>query len=125
MNQIKHVLAAAALCFGVVSAQAQGEPAQPTAKAPHNCLTSTTDKDWTTLGLSAEQSAKVKDLQSDWKAKQGTSAKDGKAATGESPLMDSYEAKVKDVLTAEQYDNWVKWCSTHAGKKAELKRMEK
>ena len=124
MNQIKHVLAAAALCFGTVGVQAQGETAQPMSKAPHNCLTSTTDKDWQTLSLDAAQSEKVKEIQSEWRAAQSTQVKDSKAAMDESPMMDSYEQKVKDVLTAEQYDNWVKWCSTHANK-TELKRMEK
>lgn len=124
MNQIKHVLAAAALCFGVVSAQAQDEAAQPVAKAPHNCLTSTTDKDWKALNLDAEQTAEVKDIQSEWRAEQSTQAKSSKDAMNKSPMMDSYEAKVKDVLTAEQYDKWVEWCSTHANK-VDLKRMEK
>lgn len=117
---MKIVITAAALCLGMFSAQAQSEKVQD-ASAPHNCLTSTTDKDWSSLGLSSEQSAKVKELQTEWRKAESSKSVNTKTATKTSPVMDSYEAKVKDVLTPEQYDNWVKWCSTHASKQMKHK----
>lgn len=111
---MKIVLTAAALCLGMMSAQAQ------TGKAPtgvvKDCLASTTDKDWGSLGLNSEQAAQVKQLQADWRKEESSKAAEAKAGTKESPIMDSYEAKVQSVLSPEQYQNWVKWCSTHASK---------
>lgn len=112
---MKIMLTAAALCLGIMSASAQSDKVQD-ATSPKNCLTSTTDKDWSSLGLSAEQSTKVKDLQGEWRKAESAKTVDAKTATKSSPMMDSYEAKVKEVLTPEQYENWVKWCSTHASK---------
>lgn len=112
---MKHALTAAALCFGLLGAQAQNTKGQDV-QSPKNCLTSTTDKDWTSLGLDAEQSAQVKEIQAEWRANESASARDAKTGTRTAPVMDSYEAKVKEVLSAEQYDKWVKWCSTHADK---------
>jgi len=112
---MKYALTAAALCFGLLGAQAQNVKGQDV-QSPKNCLTSTTDKDWTSLGLNAEQSTKVKELQSEWRANESAKTVNAKTDARSAPVMDSYEAKVKEVLTPEQYDNWVKWCSTHAHK---------
>ena len=117
---MKIMLTAAALCLGMMSAQAQSDKVQD-ATSPRNCLTSTTDKDWSSLGLSTEQSAQVKDLQDEWRKAESAKSVDAKTGTKTSPMMDSYEAKVKEVLTPEQYENWVKWCSTHATKEVKHK----
>lgn len=117
---MKYALTAAALCFGLLGAQAQNTKGQDV-QSPKNCLTSTTDKDWTTLGLNAEQSAKVKELQAEWRANESAKTVNAKTDARSAPVMDSYEAKVKDVLTPEQYESWVKWCSTHANKAVKQK----
>lgn len=117
---MKIMLTAAALCLGMMSANAQSEKMQDVT-SPKNCLTSTTDKDWASLGLSTEQSAKVMDLQGEWRKAESAKSVDAKTGTNTSPMMDSYEAKVKEVLTPEQYENWVKWCSTHASKEVKQK----
>ncbi|MEO7081783.1 MAG: hypothetical protein ABIY71_09660 [Flavobacteriales bacterium] len=109
----------AALCLGMMTAQAQSEKMQD-ANSSKNCLTSTTDKDWSSLGLSKEQTTQVKQVQSDWLAENAKVA-DVKAGTMASPMMNSYEGKVQAVLSPEQYENWVKWCSTHASKQVKQK----
>lgn len=112
---MKHVLTAAALCIAVAGANAQSSGTTAPVQQPHNCLTSTTDRDWAGLGLNSEQSTKIRDLQADWRKHQGNQGTMEKGTnTGTSPMMDSYEAKVKDILGQEQYDKWVKWCGTHA-----------
>ena len=116
---MKIVLTVAALCLGMMTAQAQSEKMQD-ANSSKNCLTSTTDKDWSSLGLSKEQTAQVKQVQSDWLAENAKVA-DAKAGTMASPMMNSYEGKVQAVLSPEQYENWVKWCSTHASKQVKQK----
>lgn len=116
---MKHVLTAAALCIAVAGANAQSSGTTASPQQPHNCLTSTTDRDWAGMGLNSEQSTKIRELQADWRKNQGTKGTMEKGtSTGTSPMMDSYEAKVKDILGQEQYDKWVKWCSTHANQSA-------
>ncbi len=110
---MKYVLTTAFLCFALLSARAQTEKVQPTAMAPHNCVTSTTNEDWKNLGLSEEQSAKVKDIQAEC-MKMEHNMKADQTTTKESPMMEKYEDRVKEVLTPDQYNKWVKWCSTHA-----------
>jgi hypothetical protein len=121
---MKYLFTAAALCLGMLSANAQTKSTTSTTTPAHNCLASTTDKDWTSLGLNAEQSAKVKDIQSE-AMKANDKMRSDNMDSKESPMMDTYESKVKSVLTPAQYDKWVKWCSTHAQKPAENNTMDK
>lgn len=60
---------------------------------------------WTTLGLSTEQMAKVKEIQA---ACQKDHEAVGTKSTGH---VGKHEAELKAVLTPEQFTNWSKWCS--------------
>jgi Spy/CpxP family protein refolding chaperone len=129
MNQMKIVLSAAAFCLGMMGAQAQDNikaaPASATpVKSAHNCLASTTENDWKNLGLTADQSAKVKEIQGDWRKSEGAQAKATAGSAETSPMMDSYEQKLKNVLSSEQYDKWVKWCAGKTGQ-ADTKHLSK
>ena len=121
---MKYLMTAAALCLGMMTAQAQTGKTAPMAQATHNCLASTTDSDWKGLGLSAEQTTKLKDLQSE-AMKVSDKMKADKVDTKTSPMMDKYEGKVKDVLTPAQYEKWVKECTTRASvKEAPMEKEE-
>ncbi|MEO8734037.1 MAG: hypothetical protein ABI373_06885 [Flavobacteriales bacterium] len=88
-------------------------------------MASTTDKDWASLDLTAEQKTKVKNIKEEC-MKASDKMKADNTDTKTSPMMDKYESEVKAVLTPAQYDKWVKWCSTRADKKMDDKKsMEK
>lgn len=115
---MKYLMTAAALCLGLMTAQAQTGKTAPMVPASHNCLSNTTDQNWKDLGLTAEQTTKVKAIQSE-SMKTSEKMKSDNMGTKTSPMMDKYESQVKEVLKPEQYDKWVKECSTRAsvGKK--------
>lgn len=119
---MKYLMTTAALCLSLMTVQAQSERTAPMAATSHNCLTTTTDKDWAGLGLSAEQTAKVKEVQMEC-MKVSDKLKADNMDSKNSPMLDKYEGKVKEVLTPAQYEKWVKECSTHAAiKKDEVQR---
>ena len=117
---MKYLMTAAALCFGLMSAQAQTAKTATGTPAAHNCVISTTDKQWADLGLTAEQTTKVKAIQSDC-MEASDKMKADNMDTKESPIMNKYEEDVKEVLTPAQYEKWVKECSTRAEKPMEEK----
>ena len=112
-------MTAAALCIGMFGAQAQTtptkmapspKPAAAMAHPAHNCMMAS-DNDWASLKLSAEQTTKVKAIQAECMKECGAMMKtDPKMAT----MMDKHEARVKEVLTPEQYASWMKWCGAQA-----------
>lgn len=110
---MKYLMTTAALCLGMLTAQAQIEKAAPMVPVSHNCLSTTTDKDWSALDLSAEQTTKVKEVQMEC-MKMSDKMKADHMDSKASPMLDKYEGKVKEVLTPAQYDMWVKQCSTRA-----------
>lgn len=110
---MKYLMTAAALCLGMMTAHAQTEKTAPMVPSSHNCLATTTDKDWAGLGLSTEQTTKVKEIQSEC-MKVSDKMKADHMDIKASPMLDKYEDKVKEVLTPKQYDKWVKECSTRA-----------
>jgi Spy/CpxP family protein refolding chaperone len=122
---MKYLMTAAALCIGMFTANAQDEAAQPATMAPahpaHNCMTAT-DKEWTSLKLTPDQTTKVKDIQATCMKECGAMMKtDPKMAQ----MMDKHEVEVKAVLTADQYDNWMKWCSSQANAPEEKVKEKK
>jgi Spy/CpxP family protein refolding chaperone len=122
---MKYLMTAAALCLGILSAQAQTGKTGTTAPAARNCIASTTDKGWADLGLTAEQTTKVKEIQSESR-KATDRLKADNMENKESPMLDKYEDEVKKVLTPAQYEKWVKECSTRAEKPApEKNTMER
>ena len=116
---MKHVILAAALCAGTFSVQAQTPAAdtktssattQKPTPAQHNCMQAS-DKEWASLGLTAEQTTKVKAIQEEHTRDCAGKAKDEASAA---KSMDKHEARIKEVLTPEQYDQWMKWCTAQA-----------
>ncbi|MCC6839156.1 MAG: hypothetical protein IT230_03260 [Flavobacteriales bacterium] len=109
MNQIKVVLSAAALSLCITGVQAQDEPARPGAyKAAHECLVTATDADWNSLELTADQVAKVKEIQAEYqKARSGD-------ANAQVPTADKVAEKLKAVLGPERYEKYVDWCAANA-----------
>lgn len=138
---MKHLMMAAALCAGVLSANAQSTPTDPktapvenktTATTPQkpvtmnhtDCLMST-DADWKALGLTADQMTKVKAIQAEHKKscaamKEDATMKHDEA--GKAAMADAHEARIKEVLTPTQYDSWKKQCTAMA---TPAKPMEK
>lgn len=132
-KHMKYLITAVALCLGLSNVQAQTtpepspatKPAAAPAHAAHNCMTAT-DKDWTSLGLTAEQTTKVQSIQAECMKACGAMMKsDPKMGK----MMDKHEADVKAVLTTGQYDSWMKWCAAQADASGstpmEKKPMEK
>ena len=119
---MKYLITAAALCLGMLSAQAQTTKGESMKPAAHNCVASTTDKDWASLGLTADQTSKLKSIQSEC-MKSSSKMQADHMESKESPMMNKYEDEVKKVLTPAQYEKWVKQCSTRAEKPTEDKKM--
>ena len=122
---MKYLMTAAALCLGMMTAQAQTGKTAPMASNTTNCIATTTDKDWASLGLTAEQTTKVKEIQGECR-KASDKMKADNMDSKESPMLNKYEEEVKKVLTPAQYEKWVKECSTRAAKPMQDKNtMEK
>ncbi|MCB0765302.1 MAG: hypothetical protein R2815_05295 [Flavobacteriales bacterium] len=109
------------LLFTTLGTQAQETMSSPPpAKADmskHECIMAGADT-WTSLGLSAEQVAKVKDIQATCKKEAEAMKADATRMEGKS--MDhasKHEAELKAVLTPEQYTKWTKWCEEKHGSK--------
>lgn len=136
---MKNLMMAAALCAGMMSANAQSTPTAPktapaenktTATTPQkpmahtDCLMST-DADWKALGLTADQMTKVKAIQDEHK-KSCAAMKDESGMkhddASKAAMVDAHEARIKEVLTPAQYDSWKKQCMAMA---TPAKPMEK
>lgn len=129
---MKTLMMAAALCAGMMSAQAQSTPTETkttttTTQKPmaHTDCLMTTDAGWTALGLSPDQMTKVKDIQAEHQ-KSCAAMKDEAGmkhdAVGMAMMADTHEAGIKEVLTPTQYDSWKKQCTAMA---TPAKPMEK
>ena len=100
----------ALLC--AISANAQSTPSStaptkdPAKGDRHACIMAGADT-WTTLGLSADQVTKVKEIQASCKADYGMA----KEKDAQNTSVAKHEAELKAVLTPEQYTNWTKWCA--------------
>jgi hypothetical protein len=67
---------------------------------------------WTSLGLTTEQMASVKDLQASCKADYAAAKTDEQAAS-----VLRHEEKLKGILTTDQYTKWSTWCAQEAAAK--------
>lgn len=115
---IKNILATAVVALlCTVGAQAQSGTKAMAHEGTHHCLLMADDHTWSTLGLSADQQKKAKDLQAKCKA-------EGASKTGEAKMMDAgkYEKELQAVLTPEQYDQWKKWCTAQHGMQEEKEK---
>jgi hypothetical protein len=107
------------------SVSAQSTP-QMKSSPEHTCMMETTASDWKTIGLDADQLAKVQDIQSMCK-KECASVKADKTGTVDldhQAAMAKHTADVKSTLSPEQYDKWVAWCSQRSTK-ADQEPMKK
>jgi hypothetical protein len=119
---MKTLMIAAALCAGMMSAQAQDTPTEnkgttttpattpqkPVTRMDKKDCLMTTDADWKAMGLTADQLTKVKAIQAEHeKACAGMKKDDASAAM----MTDKHEARIKEVLTPTQYDSWKKQCT--------------
>ena len=85
---------------------------KPAHDQKHECLMAGDDT-WTTLGLTAEQVAKVKDVQTACK-KDKMAAKDDAMAMAS---MGKHETELKAILTPDQYTKYTAWCAEQHGDK--------
>jgi len=80
----------------------------------HHCIMAKAET-WTQLGLSAEQLAKVEEIQASCK-KDYEAAK--AAGTDASASVATHEEQLKAVLTPEQHTAWTTWCAEKKASKA-------
>jgi len=99
--------------FASLGAFAQNDATMPQSKGDkHSCIMAGADT-WTTLGLSTEQVAKVKDIQASCEKDHATATADGSAKAS----VAKHEDELKTVLTPDQYMKWSQWCDEmHASK---------
>lgn len=103
---------AAALCAGMLSAQAQTTPTDhtnalnATQEDKKDCL-KTTEAEWKTLGLTADQITRVKAIQDEHKKACAGMKKDDARVEA---MVDKHEESLKEVLTPVQFENWKKQC---------------
>ncbi len=134
---MKYLMMTAALCAGVLSAQAQSTPTEtkgsttttsvqkPVTQAHKDCL-KTTEADWKALGLTAQQLTEVKAVQAEHEKACSSMTKDEagmkKDDAAKAEMTDAHEARIKELLTPTQYDSWKKQCTAMA---TPAKPMEK
>jgi len=113
---------AAALCAGMMSAQAQTTPTDhsktltATQEGKKDCM-KTTEAEWKSLGLSADQITRVKAIQDEHtKACAGMKKDDARADA----MVDKHEESLKEVLTPLQFENWQKQCTAMATPKEQM-----
>lgn len=97
--------------LGAVAQETMSAPPPATVKGDkHACIMASADT-WTSLGLNADQIAKVKDIQASCKKEYDASKADATKATAS---VNKHEEQLKAVLTPEQYTKWSQWCAeTH------------
>lgn len=145
---MKNLFLPAALVLMSTAAIAQSTPypVKTTTPAPigtatagtiDDCVSRTTPENWTSLGLSAEQLSKVREIQASHRkecaAHDETKAHETKAnetkmtenqtADAKAKMMDKHEGKIKEVLTAEQYGKWLTWCAEQPAKSEVKQKM--
>lgn len=81
--------------------------------ADHECIMAG-DETWKSLGLTADQMSKVKDVQTACKKDKMESKEDASAMAA----MAKHETELKAVLTPDQYTKYTAWCATEHGEKA-------
>jgi hypothetical protein len=122
---MKNLMIAAALCAGMMSAQAQSTPTdnkgttttpattpqKPVTQVDNKDCLRTTEADWKAMGLTADQLTKVKDIQAEHEKACAGMKKDDASKT---MMTDKHEARIKEVLTPTQYDAWKKQCTSMA-----------
>ena len=106
------ILIAALALTPFASVYSQAPSQQPQSMLTSNeCLLTTTDEVWTSLGLSAEQLEKVKSIQTicqtDCVALQEGGGSDPALAEA---MLQKHREDMRATLTKDQYDKWIEWC---------------
>lgn len=105
---------AAALCAGMMSAQAQDTKSssntgqKPTTQMDHKDCLHTTEAEWKAMGLTGQQITEVKAIQAEHQKACSGMKKDDAAGAA---LMDKDEQRVKALLLPDQYDSWKRQCT--------------
>ncbi len=105
--------------FASLGANAQNDPAMPPQGKgdKHACIMVGADA-WTSLGLTNDQIAKVKEIQAACQKDYDVSKADGSAATS----VARHEEDLKTVLSPDQYKKWVQWCDEQQASKGTDKK---
>jgi len=112
MKRILISVAVVLMSTASVTAQIEPKAPQPVLVADE-CVLSTTAEDWTAIGLTAAQVADVQAIQTQCKtdciALKETGGSDPAMGKG---MLEKHRSHIQAVLTAEQYEKWLVWCST-------------
>ncbi|MEO8067837.1 MAG: hypothetical protein ABI599_09115 [Flavobacteriales bacterium] len=80
------------------------------------CILATDATVWASLGLSEEQLKKVQSIQTQCKTDCVTGQESGEVAPElAGAALKRHEEDVEKILTEEQYNKWMKWCSERPG----------
>lgn len=111
MQRILHTIAVTLLCASSLIAQVTPPP-QP-ALVHDDCVLATTAEDWTAMGLTTAQVEEVQAVQTECKTACVALKETGREDPAMSQAMlEKHRERIRTVLTKEQYDKWVAWCST-------------
>lgn len=113
---LKSIALFAAVIMSATGAFAQTTPAGPSSEVLQSCLLGTNTSTWTELKLTSDQLERARRIQEACKeecavagakkSKISISNADGSTIIGE----------LKNVLSTEQYRDWVAYCSGHSSK---------
>ena len=108
------ILTAGFALFSSFGVQAQNDATMPIQGKgdKHACIMAGADA-WTSLGLTNDQIAKVKEIQAVCQKDYDVSKADGSAATS----VAKHEEDLKTVLSPDQYNKWVQWCDEQQASK--------
>jgi len=81
------------------------------------CLMTTTDEAWTSIGLTPQQLEEVRAIQTlcetDRTALQETGERDPELAQA---MLEKHRENIRAVLSREQYEKWQQWCDKRPAK---------
>jgi hypothetical protein len=115
---MKHLITLLFAMAPLLSLQAQ-PPGMQKQSLPYSdeCLLNTTDEAWASIGLSTEQLAEVRSIQTlcetDCTALQETGERDPELAQA---MLEKHRENIRAVLTKEQYGKWLTWCDDRPAK---------
>lgn len=107
MKKVMMMLAATLLIGAGANAT---EPVAHDHEGKHKCIMFGAEK-WQKLGLTEQQRASVAEIQASCKREYTAAVNAGRDA---SVTVDAHEARLRTVLTPEQYETWKGWCERKA-----------
>lgn len=113
----KSILILALAFTSSTSAHAQPPDVEQPLLIADECLLSTSDEAWASLGLSSEQLEQVKAVQTlcqtDCTAMQERGGSDPALAQA---MLEKHRENIRTVLSKEQYGKWLAWCEERPAK---------